>query len=72
MAVIRGTFYGFAKIKIPGGVGVGHDHHPASLGLKRWRRAESGWQGRVSYTVVGAHGSALVEAWLPAGRLEPR
>jgi hypothetical protein len=40
--------------------------------LVEWRRAETGWQGRVAYTVVGAHGSALVEAWLPAGRLEPR
>jgi hypothetical protein len=40
--------------------------------LIEWRRVETGWQGRVAYTVAGAHGSALVEAWLPAGRLEPR
>ena len=30
------------------------------------------WQGRVAYTVAGPHGPALVEAWLPADRLEPR
>ena len=40
--------------------------------LIEWRRGDDGWQGRVAYTVVGPHGPALVEAWLPAGRLEPR
>jgi hypothetical protein len=40
--------------------------------LVEWRRGETGWQGRVVYTVVGAAGSRLVEAWLPAARLEPR
>ena len=40
--------------------------------LIEWRRAETGWQGRVAYTVVGAHGPALVETWVPAARLEPR
>jgi len=29
-------------------------------------------QGRVVYTVIGPHGAALVESWLPAARLEPR
>ena len=40
--------------------------------LVEWRRGEAGWQGRVVYTVVSAAGSRLVEAWLPAVRLEPR
>jgi len=40
--------------------------------LVEWRRRDGGWQGRVAYTIAGPHGSALVEAWLPAGRLEPR
>jgi hypothetical protein len=40
--------------------------------LVEWRRSGEGWQGRVVYTVVGATGSRLVEAWLPAARLEPR
>jgi hypothetical protein len=40
--------------------------------LVEWRRDETGWQGRVVYTVVGPGGSRLVEAWLPAARLEPR
>jgi hypothetical protein len=40
--------------------------------LVEWRRGEAGWQGRVVYTVVGGSGSRLVEAWLPAARLEPR
>jgi hypothetical protein len=26
----------------------------------------------VAYTVTGPHGPVLVEAWLPAARLEPR
>ncbi|MCW2741239.1 MAG: uncharacterized protein JWR45_1661 [Blastococcus sp.] len=40
--------------------------------LVEWRQREGTWQGRVAYTVTGAHGPTLVEAWLPAARLEPR
>jgi hypothetical protein len=40
--------------------------------LVEWRRRDGAWQGRVAYTVAGPHGPALVEAWLPAARLEPR
>ena len=40
--------------------------------LVEWRQRAGGWQGRVAYTVTGPHGPALVEAWLPAARLEPR
>lgn len=40
--------------------------------LVEWRRRDGVWQGRVAYTVAGPYGSALVEAWLPAARLEPR
>jgi hypothetical protein len=40
--------------------------------LVEWRQRGGGWQGRVAYTVAGPHGPALVEAWLPAARLEPR
>lgn len=40
--------------------------------LVEWRQREGLWQGRVTYTVAGPHGSALVETWLPASRLEPR
>jgi hypothetical protein len=40
--------------------------------LVEWRQRDTGWQGRVAYTVAGPHGPALVEAWLPAARLEPR
>jgi hypothetical protein len=40
--------------------------------LVEWRSQAEGWQGRVAYTVHGRHGPALVEAWLPASRLEPR
>jgi hypothetical protein len=40
--------------------------------LVEWRRRDGAWQGRVAYTVAGPHGPALVEAWLPASRLEPR
>ncbi|TKJ19747.1 hypothetical protein A6V29_09870 [Blastococcus sp. CCUG 61487] len=40
--------------------------------LVEWRQVAGGWQGRVSYAVSGPHGPALVEAWLPASRLEPR
>ena len=40
--------------------------------LIEWRQRGGAWQGRVAYTVTGQHGPALVETWLPAGRLEPR
>jgi len=40
--------------------------------LVEWQQREGAWQGRVAYTVTGPHGPALVEAWLPAARLEPR
>jgi hypothetical protein len=40
--------------------------------LVEWRQRGGTWQGRVAYTVAGPHGPALVEAWLPAARLEPR
>ncbi|TYP84594.1 hypothetical protein [Blastococcus xanthinilyticus] len=40
--------------------------------LVEWRQRSGAWQGRVAYTVSGPHGPALVEAWLPAARLEPR
>ncbi|MFD2092419.1 hypothetical protein [Blastococcus deserti] len=40
--------------------------------LIEWRQRDGSWQGRVAYTVTGPHGPALVEAWLPAARLEPR
>jgi hypothetical protein len=40
--------------------------------LVEWRQRAGSWQGRVAYTVTGPHGPALVEAWLPAARLEPR
>jgi hypothetical protein len=40
--------------------------------LVEWRQREGAWQGRVAYTVAGPHGPALIEAWLPAARLEPR
>jgi hypothetical protein len=40
--------------------------------LVEWRQRGGSWQGRVAYTVTGPHGPALVEAWLPAARLEPR
>ena len=40
--------------------------------LVEWRQRAGVWQGRVAYTVAGPHGASLVEAWLPADRLEPR
>jgi hypothetical protein len=40
--------------------------------LVEWRQRDGVWQGRVTYTVAGPHGPALVETWLPAARLEPR
>jgi hypothetical protein len=40
--------------------------------LIEWRRRGAGWQGRVAFTVAGPDGPALVEAWLPADRLQPR
>jgi|SRR3954451_3936760 hypothetical protein len=38
--------------------------------LVEWRQREEGWHGRVAYTVQGAHGPVLVEAWLPAEQLK--
>jgi hypothetical protein len=40
--------------------------------LVEWRQDGGVWQGRVVFTVSGPHGPALVEAWLPADRLQPR
>ena len=40
--------------------------------LVEWRQHPDGWHGRVAYTVGGPHGPVLVEAWLPAARLEQR
>ncbi|MCF6734270.1 hypothetical protein E9565_03590 [Blastococcus sp. KM273129] len=40
--------------------------------LVEWRQRDGAWQGRVTYAVSRPHGPALVEAWLPAARLEPR
>ena len=37
--------------------------------LVEWRQRENGWHGRVAYTVSGAQGPVLVEAWLPAEQL---
>jgi len=61
--------------------GAGHGRHcwvrdpPDAPGnwpglLVEWRQREDGWHGRVAYTVVGAHGPVLVEAWLPAEQLK--
>ncbi len=38
--------------------------------LVEWRHREDGWPGRVAYTLPGAHGPVLVEAWLPADQLK--
>ncbi len=38
--------------------------------LVEWRQREDGWKGRVAYTLPGAHGPVLVEAWLPADQLK--
>ena len=40
--------------------------------LVEWRRRGETWQGRVAFTVAGTDGPSLVEAWLPADRLQPR
>ena len=40
--------------------------------LVEWRQRADGWHGRVAYTVGGPHGPVLVEAWLPADRLQQR
>jgi hypothetical protein len=40
--------------------------------LVEWRQDGGAWQGRVVFTVPAPHGPALVEAWLPADRLQPR
>ena len=40
--------------------------------LVEWRQRAGAWEGRVAYGVTGPHGTVLVEAWLPADRLQPR
>jgi hypothetical protein len=40
--------------------------------LVEWRQRNGAWQGRVTYAVTAPDGPALIEAWLPAARLEPR
>ena len=50
--------------------GTGSEQLPGLL--VEWRRRRGGWEGRVAYTVAGLQGPTLVEAWLPAERLEPR
>ena len=40
--------------------------------LVEWRQRAGVWEGRVAFTVAGADGPTLVEAWLPASRLQPR
>ena len=40
--------------------------------LVEWRQRDGVWHGRVAYTVPRPQGPVLVEAWLPASRLEPR
>jgi hypothetical protein len=40
--------------------------------LVEWRQDGAGWQGRVVFTVGAPTGPTLVEAWLPADRLQPR
>ena len=50
--------------------GTGPERLPGLL--VEWRQRRAAWEGRVAYTVAGPHGPTLVEAWLPAERLEPR
>jgi hypothetical protein len=38
--------------------------------LVEWRQRADGWHGRVAYILPGEHGPVLMEAWLPADRLE--
>lgn len=40
--------------------------------LVEWRQRDGAWEGRVAFTVAGAEGPTLVEAWVPASRLQPR
>ena len=40
--------------------------------LVEWRQRDGSWEGRVAFTVAGAEGPTLVEAWVPASRLQPR
>ncbi|MGY1663414.1 hypothetical protein ACI78Q_19490 [Geodermatophilus sp. SYSU D00705] len=40
--------------------------------LVEWRQDDGGWLGRVTYALAGPHGPVLVEAWVPAARLEQR
>ena len=47
-----------------------HGRVPALL--LEWRRAETGFKGRVIHPVVGADGGwVIVEEWLPAAVLDP-
>ena len=41
--------------------------------VAEWRQAPEagGWQGRVVYAVDDGRTTVLVEAWLPAGHLDP-
>ncbi len=49
----------------------GHPGRWAGL-LVEWRRAATGWEGRVVYAIPepARSGSRLIERWLPAGCLE--
>ncbi len=40
--------------------------------LVEWRQRNGAWEGRVAFTVTAPEGPTLVEAWLPAARLQPR
>jgi hypothetical protein len=40
--------------------------------LVEWRQRDGAWEGRVAFTVTSPEGPTLVEAWLPAARLQPR
>ena len=40
--------------------------------LVEWRQRDGAWEGRVAFTVARAEGPTLVEAWLPAARLQAR
>jgi hypothetical protein len=40
--------------------------------LVEWRQRDGAWEGRVAFTVTSPEGPTLVEAWLPASRLQPR
>lgn len=40
--------------------------------LVEWRQRDGAWEGRVVFTVGRPEGPTLMEAWLPAARLQPR